>query len=175
MLTLNNVAIAVVFFLVGYITQLGYMKVRGHQIIVPHLASGSRTLTILSVILALICLTTIYNVDKNAKASAAQAEAAAECDRQFREALTYNTTVTSEQREISDRATQISRDRRQILDKMFVDIGNALPGDPARIPAIVKVYNDRARQLGVEYDDLIRYRGTLDAKRAPYPDPSCGR
>lgn len=163
----NYVFVSVGSFLAGNIVTLGYLKWRGYKIVIPHINSSSRNMTIFAIILALVTLATVLNQEANQRETE-------RCNNEFRAALKYNTEVTAEQRDVNDRAQKISRDRREILDEMFVDIGETIEGNPGRISDIVSTYNVRAQELGREYDELIAYRSSLDKKRTPYPEPSCG-
>ena len=163
----NYVLTAALSFLLGFITELGYLWIRGRRIILPFIPSTSRNFTLAAIALSIVVLFTVIQVS----ASDQEAE---KCDREFREALTYNTSVTAEQRRITDRAADISSDRRKLLDQTFVDLG-AVVGDFPAVRKVVSDYNTRARALSDEYERLQAEKSRLDKERKPYPDPECGR
>ena len=163
----NYILTAALSFLLGFITELGYLRFRGRRIILPFIPSTSRNFTLAAIALSTVVLFTVIQVS-------ASDQKAAECDREFREALTYNTSLTAEQRRISDRAADISSERRKLLDQTFVQIG-AVVGDFPAVRKVVSDYNTEARALADEYDRLQAEKTRLDADRKPYPDPECGR
>lgn len=163
----NYVLTAALSFLLGFITELGYLRFRGRRIILPFIPSTSRNFTLAAIALLIVVLFTVIQVS-------ASDEKSERCDREFREALTYNTSLTAEQRRISDRAADISSERRKLLDQTFVQIG-AVVGDFPAVRKVVSDYNTEARALSDEYDRLQAEKTRLDADRKPYPDPECGR
>ena len=163
----NYVLTAALSFLLGFIVELGYLRFRGRRITLPFIPSTSRNFTLAAIALSIVVLFTVIQVS-------ASDQKAAECDREFREALTYNTSLTAEQRRISDRAADISSERRKLLDQTFVQIG-AVVGDFPAVRKVVSDYNTEARALADEYDRLQAEKTRLDADRKPYPDPECGR
>lgn len=163
----NYLLVSAISFLLGFIIDLGYLHWRGHKIVMPFISASSRNFTIAAIVFSLIALMTVVNVSNSQEESA-------ECNRQFREALKYNTEVTAEQRDLNNRAADISADRRVLLDKTFVDIGTAI-GDPVKVRQVIGDYNVRAAGLAREYDRLIAQRQALDRNRKPYPEPECGR
>lgn len=164
----NYVFTAVVSFLCGYIVQLGWLKIRGRRILFPFISANSRNVTIGAIVLALVSLFTILNVQHTAD----QTE---DCNRQFRAALKYNTDVNGEQRDMNDRATAISAERRTVLDEAFARIGQSLPErDSAGVYRAINEYTVSASRLAREYDQLISDRNALNNNRKPYPEPSCG-
>ena len=164
---MNYVIVALVSFLIGFITELGYLYIRGRRILVPFISATSRNFTIAAVALSLVALMTIVNVQQSADKSA-------ECDRQFREALKHNTDLTSEQRDITNRARDIAADQRVLLDQLFAQLPAAL-GDAQKVQILVSDYNSRAAQLSKDFDRLIAYRNSLDKSHKSYPEPACGR
>lgn len=161
----NYVLTAALSFLLGFIAELGYLRIRGRRIIMLFIPSTSRNFTLAAIALSIVVLFTVIQV------SAADQEAE-KCDREFRQALAYNTSLTAEQRRISDRANDISADRRKLLDQTFVDLGASV-GDFPAVRKVVSDYNTRARALSDEYVEAEKSR--LDKERKPYPDPECGR
>lgn len=163
----NYVLTAALSFLLGFITELGYLRFRGRRIILPFIPSTSRNFTLAAIALSIVVLFTVIQ-------ASVSDEKSERCDREFREALTYNTSLTAEQRRISDRAADISSERRKLLDQTFVQIG-AVVGDFPAVRKVVSDYNTEARALADEYDRLQAEKTRLDADRKPYPDPECGR
>ncbi|UEA57314.1 hypothetical protein LK459_11715 [Gordonia otitidis] len=163
----NYVLTAALSFLLGFIAELGYLRIRGRRIILLFIPSTSRNFTLAAIALSIVVLFTVIQVSVSD-------QKAAECDREFREAITYNTSVTAEQRRITDRATDISSDRRKLLDQTFVDLG-AVVGDFPAVRKVVSDYNTQARALSDEYERLQAEKSRLDKERKPYPDPECGR
>ena len=163
----NYVLTAALSFLLGFITELGYLRFRGRRIILPFIPSTSRNFTLAAIALSIVVLFTVIQVSVSDEKSE-------RCDREFREALTYNASLTAEQRRISDRAADISSERRKLLDQTFVQIG-AVVGDFPAVWKVVSDYNTEARALADEYDRLQAEKTRLDADRKPYPDPECGR
>lgn len=163
----NYVLTAALSFLLGFIAELGHLRIRGRRIIMLFIPSTSRNFTLAAIALSIVVLFTVIQV------SAAD-EKSERCDREFREALTYNTSLTAEQRRISDRAADISSERRKLLDQTFVQIG-AVVGDFPAVRKVVSDYNTEARALADEYDRLQAEKTRLDADRKPYPNPECGR
>lgn len=164
---MNYLIVAVISFTLGFIVELGYLYVRGRRILVPFISATSRNFTIAAVVLSLVALMTVINVSN-------ASEKTAECNRQFREAIKYNTELTSEQHDINARATEISADRRILLDQTFTALTAALD-QPGRgdIQRVISNYNEKAATYAKEYDRLIAYRNSLDTKRKPYPEPTC--
>lgn len=152
---------------IGALIKWGYLRVKGIRVRVPYVDRSDASIGIAVVVITVLSLVTIVQTQINAD----QAE---ECNRQFRAALTYNTGLTAEQRELTNRANTISAQRRELLDHTFIDIGDAI-GEPDRIRQIVVSYNRDARTLSAEYEQLINDRTRLDQVRKPYPDPECGR
>lgn len=163
----NYVLTAALSFLLGFIAELGYLRIRGRRIIMLFIPSTSRNFTLAAIALSIVVLFTVIQVSTSD-------QKAAECDREFRQALAYNTSLTAEQRRISDRATDISSDRRKLLDRTFVDIGASV-GDVPAVRKVVSDYNTQARALSDEYERLQAEKSRLDKERKPYPDPECGR
>lgn len=163
----NYLIVGSICFLLGFIANIGVLRWRGHKIVVPFISATSRNFTIAAIVLSLVALLTVINM-------ANSSEQSARCNREFREALRYNTEVTSEQRDLNNRADAISAERRTILDQTFVDIGASL-GDPKKVQKVIADYNLRAATLAREYDRLIAERAALDRNRKPYPEPECGR
>lgn len=166
---MNYAIVAMVAFLLGYITEIGVLMIRGRRILVPFISASSRNFTLAAVALSLVALLTIVNIQTTNDEAAA-------CDRQFREALRYNTDLTAEQRDLNARATQISADRRVLLDKLFANLPTAIESSGrTSVYQLVSNYNVQAAQLAREYDRLIAYRNSLDKTRKPYPEPTCGK
>lgn len=163
----NYVLTAALSFLLGFIAELGYLRIRGRRIILLFIPSTSRNFTLAAIALSIVVLFTVIQVS-------ASDQKAEKCDREFRQALAYNTSLTAEQRRISDRATDISSDRRKLLDRTFVDIGASI-GDVPAVRKVVTDYNTQARALSDEYERLQAEKMRLDQDRKPYPDPECGR
>lgn len=161
------ILVSVVSFLLGFIVELGVLRIRGRRIILPFISSTSRNFTIAAIALSVITLGTVIN-------AAVTQDHIDQCNREVREALTYNVNISDQQRQLNDRASGISADRRKLLDKTFISIGEAL-GNPDRVRAIVTEYNTEARALSTEYEHLQEERAKLDQDRKPYPDPRCGR
>lgn len=164
----NYVLTAALSFLLGFIAELGYLRIRGRRIIMLFIPSTSRNFTLAAIALSIVVLFTVMQV------SAADQEAE-KCDREFRQALAYNTSLTAEQRRISDRANDISADRHKLLDQTFVDLGASVGDFPAVRKVVVSDYNTQARALSDEYERLQAEKSRLDKERKPYPDPECGR
>lgn len=154
-------------FLLGFIIELGYLRIKGRRIILPFIPSTSRNFTLAAIALSVVVPFTVIQVSVSSTKST-------QCDREFRQALAYNTSLTAEQRSINDRATAISADRRKLLDQTFIDLGAAI-GNPDRVREIVTGYNAQARALSEEYERLQAEKTRLDQDRKPYPDPECGR
>jgi hypothetical protein len=157
---------------VGMLIKFGYLHIRGRRILIPFVSHSSRNFTIVGVVLVTLSLLTIVNVELNARESA-------ECDRQFRAALTYNVGVTREQDEITERARGISAERRALLDDTFIRIGRSLSADDpvqrtAGVNDAVDHYVREAKTLSQDYDELLKYRDGLNSKRKAYPEPLCG-
>lgn len=154
-------------FCLGVIVELGYLRIRGHKIVIPYIPVRSRNFTILSILLSVISLVTVVTVYVNT-------ERVDECSRQFRQALAYNTAITMEQREIDARASALYSLRRDLLDRAFLSIGQNI-NNKSKIIEAINNYNVEIKDITKEYDDLIRYKDSLDASRKPYPEPQCGR
>ncbi|MCF8605162.1 hypothetical protein L5I01_17550 [Gordonia sp. HY442] len=169
MFGLDYIVVGVSGFVLGMIAEWGILKVKGHRVTLPFISSTSRNFTIMAILLAVISLGTIYNVEKTSSA-------AADCNRQFREALAYNTAVARETRDVQDRARSITTERRQLLDSTFTKVALALddPTRPNAAAEAIKEYVEQSGQLTKRYDDLTAYQQTLDKDRRAYPEPNCG-
>lgn len=152
---------------IGALIKWGYLRVKGIRVRVPYVDRSDASIGIAVVVITILSLVTIIQTQVNQ-------DRAEECNRQFRAALTYNTGLTAEQRDLTNRANTISAERRELLDRTFIDIGNAI-GDPDAIRQVVVTYNQDARRLSQQYEQLIADRSGLDQARKPYPDPACGR
>lgn len=166
----NYIIVGSAGFLVGLMVEFGYLRIMGHRIILPFITGSSRNFTIAAVLLAMISLTTIYNVERTATATA-------ECNEQFRAALKYNTDIAAETREISDRVRDLQVQRRRALDEAFAHIGESVrrpDRDRSGTAEAVERYNIAARILSERYDKLVAYQAELNRNRKSYPEPSCG-
>ena len=162
----NYLGVGVIGFLVGQIVTFGYMRARGRRIVLPFIENTSRNFTIGVIVMGLICTSGVWS-------SMQKSEDTARCNREFRDAIKYNSDVTSEQRDMNDRAAAISRERRTVMDQMFIQIGGSI-GDPAKVQDVIADYNTRVARLSRDYDKLIADRNALNRTRTGYPAPSCG-
>ena len=154
-------------FCLGALIEFGYLHIRGHKIVIPYIPIRSRNFTILAIMLSVISLVTIVTVQVNMDGVNA-------CNRQFRQALAYNNAISVEQRQIDARASALYSHRRDLLDRGFLSIGQNI-NDRLKIIEAINDYNVAIKDITKEYDDLIRYKDSLDASRKPYPEPQCGR
>lgn len=162
-----DIAVFLSGVVIGGLVKWGYCRIKGIRVRVPYIDRSDASIGIAVVVITVLSLVTIIQAQVNQ-------DRAEECNRQFQAAIAYNTGLTSEQRDLTGRANEISAQRRELLDRTFIDIGNAI-GDPDAIRRVVVAYNQDARMLSQQYEKLIADRSSLDQARKPYPDPECGR
>ena len=152
----------------GFMTSVGYYHSKGHRIILPVISKTSRNFTVMVIALALMSLATIVQTEHNA----AQSE---QCDRQFREALRYNTDIAAQERGLADRERTVNADARTALADWFAAIITLPAGQRDEGIRVTIEYNDRAAEVATKLQDLEHERETLAEARTPYPEPSCGK
>lgn len=152
---------------VGHIIEIGWLKVRGHRILVPYVSARSRNVTVAAILFAVISLVTVVQVDRSSQRSA-------ECNRQFRDALAHNAGVSDEQRALAERITEITQERWTEQDKLFTRLGKNSTR-PDEILRMINEYNGVVGGLSAEYSALLAERDQKDQSRKPYPEPECGR
>lgn len=104
----SYVLVAAVGMVFGFVLELGYAHIRGRRIIVPFIPSSSRNFTIGGIAFGIVALVTVIQVNVSDAREA-------QCNREQRAALAYNTGVTAEQRALNDKAAQISAARYDAL------------------------------------------------------------
>ena len=161
----NYVIVGAGGFLTGLMVELGYLKVKGRRILLPFISPTARNFTIAAILLAVISLTTVYNVDRTGRE-------AAECDRQFREALRYNTNLTAQQRQLDEHEDALDGKTRENLNRALREVA-AAAGREEAFAAIAR-YNDVAAGIDAEFVRLYQEREQINADRKPYPEPTCG-
>ncbi|QDF17973.1 hypothetical protein SEA_CLARK_24 [Gordonia phage Clark] len=162
----NYVIVGAGGFLTGLMVELGYLKVKGRRILLPFISPTARNFTIAAILLAVISLTTVYNVDQTGRE-------AAECDRQFREALRYNTNLTAQQRQLDEHEDALDGKTRENLNRALRNVA-AAAGHREDVLAAITNYNEVAAAIDAEFDQLYVEREQINAERKPYPEPTCG-
>ncbi|QOC55722.1 membrane protein [Gordonia phage Archimedes] len=163
---MNYLIVALVSFSIGFITELGYLYIRGRRILVPFISATSRNFTIAAVALSLVALMTIVNVQQSADKSE-------ECDRQFREALKYNTDLTAQQRTLDEHEDALDAQARRNINRVIREVSEST-SRPDSLRALVG-YNTQAAILDREYAKVDAERVRLNNSRKTYPEPTCGR
>ncbi|MDJ0010086.1 hypothetical protein [Gordonia alkanivorans] len=162
----NYAIVGIGGFLVGLMVEIGYLKVRGRRILLPFISPTARNFTIAAILLAVISMTTVYNVDRTGRE-------AAECDRQFREALRYNTNLTAQQRQLDEHEDTLDGKTRENLNRALRNVASAA-GSRVDVLAAITNYNKEAAVIDAEFVRLYEEREQINADRKPYPEPSCG-
>lgn len=164
----NYLLVSAISFLFGFVIEVGWLHWRGHRVLVPFISSSSRNITIAAIAVAMMSLLTIVNVQH-------QADRTAECDKQFREALKWNTDIAADQRRLDDEAREKTADRRKLLDDTFSNMSQAITrGDSAAVRQVIADYNAKVQILTNESDKIASERAAVDRTRKPYPEPTCG-
>lgn len=163
---INYLLVGLIGFLTGTIVSFGYRKIRGRRVILPFIENTARNITIGAVVLGLLSLTTVYNVNRSDRERES-------CEREFRTALTYNTEVTAQQRDLDAREDGLDGETRRNLNSTLRRIVTS-PSDAYTLE-VVADYNRRAAEIDAEFVKLDRERLRLEEDRVPYPEPTCGQ
>jgi hypothetical protein len=118
--------------------------------------------------LALASLFTIVQVER----SASQAEA---CQVEFRRALTYNTGLAAQDRELDDAERRATTKARDVNSEWFTAVLALPPGDRAEGIRITEERNRKDAEARAEIEAIAHRRDELSSARAPYPEPTCGK
>lgn len=156
----------------GFMVQVGWYEFHGRRVIVPFISRSARNFTIIAMALAVLSFATIVQ-------SFVNANRAEDCDRQFREALAYNTELNSGTRALDDRQRQAQDDSRRATANLVKDLATRIstPPPPTRDETvdILNVYNAKAKTVAETLERIDAERDALNAARKPYPEPTCGR
>ncbi|GGF39232.1 hypothetical protein GCM10007298_38660 [Williamsia phyllosphaerae] len=163
---MSAISVSIVSFFLGFATKAGYLRVQGQRVRVPIIERSRVSFSMLVVVMLSLSLATIFQVQGVISSSE-------DCNRQFRTALTYNADINTEQRNLANRAQDISGDRRVLLDALVAEIGRDI-SKPGAVMVAIDTYNAKASKLSAEYDALIKERQNIDKNRKPYAAPSCG-
>lgn len=159
-------------FLTGVTVQFGYLKAHGKRIVLPFISNSSRTITMAAIGLALLSLFTIVQVERS------DAERTS-CQTQFQEALAYNTMLNKQDRDLATRERAASAESRDAIGDLILDItgvyGRTPPATQEETLQIFGVYNQRQAAVTEEFAQVDRDREEINTKRAPYPEPACGK
>lgn len=164
--------VAVLGFVTGFAFRLGSLKVGGKEIVVPFIASSSRNFTLCAIGLALLSLFTIVQVDRNNAQTT-------DCQVQFQTALSYNTTLTAQERDLNQRKDAVEQAARESISQLVLDITNSATVQPPMTPQerlqYFIEYNKRSAEQKQQLADIEKERKEITASRAPYPEPQCGK
>lgn len=156
----------------GFMVQVGWYEFHGRRVIVPFISRSARNFTIIAMALAVLSFATIVQ-------SFVNSNRAEDCDRQFREALAYNTDLGASTRDLDTRERMARDDGRVAIADLVRDLSLRLTTPPpptANDTAVLLArYNDRAEDVAKRLDRVATERNAVNAQRAPYPEPTCGQ
>jgi hypothetical protein len=161
---MSAIAVSIVSFFLGFATKAGYLRVQGQRVRVPIVERSRVTFSLMVVVMLSLSLVSSFQVQR-------AIDGAEDCNRQFRNALTYNATVNREDRSLTDDKESALTARRTALDDLIASLG------PDRIASAeaVQGYNATARDVERRLSQINDRQMQLQATRAQYPDPTCGR
>jgi cell division protein FtsB len=169
---LSYAIVAVLGFVTGFAFRLGSLKIHGKEVVVPFIASSSRNFTLCAIGLALLSLFTIVQVDRNNAQTT-------DCQVQFQTALSYNTTLTAQERDLNQRKDAVEQAARESISQLVLDITNwATTSPPPTIEQRLQrfqEYNKQSAEQKQALDNIEHERNEITAARAPYPEPKCGK
>lgn len=159
-------------YALGAVTQYRWASVRGRRLLVPYIPDSGRRVTLVLLVLAVVTTGTVLS-------GALERHKSAECAREFRHALSYQSALADEDRSLDRRFRELYEIRTDASDDMVEALAGS--GDGGEYdPEVVRV--ELSKYLGVvDREHLERER--LDEKRAdierereanPIPPIKCG-
>lgn len=158
------IVVCIISYLAGAMTKLGYYQWKGRKVLLPFVSATSRNYTIAAVVFGLLATYTFVTVSVDQARND-------ECNRQFREALAYNTMVNSQDRDLTNRLDDIASRKEADLDRVI----GAVAADPFNSPTALREYNDRIDDYNLERAKIGEERRQIADTRLPYPEPTCGK
>lgn len=164
--------VAVLGFVTGFAFRLGSLKIGGKEVVVPFIASSSRNFTLCAIGLALLSLFTIVQVDRNNAQTT-------DCQVQFQTALSYNTTLTAQERDLNQRKDAVEQAARENIADLVLGLTKSITSVPPQTPEdriqLLIQFNQKSAQQKQEIENIENERKQITANRAPYPEPKCGK
>ena len=164
-MTWVSLAVFVAGVVLGALVKAGYLRIKGVRVKVPYVDRSDASVAVAVIVITILSLVTIV------QAQAAQ-ERNDQCNKQFRDALTYNSALNIEYRELDRARDNALQDRREAFDHMMraIDPRTRVASEPA-----IDAYNESAARVNAQLVEIEQRQTGADAARKPYPDPECGR
>ncbi|WP_287004679.1 MULTISPECIES: hypothetical protein [Gordonia] len=164
-MTWVSLAVFVAGVVLGALVKAGYLRIKGVRVKVPYVDRSDASVAVAVIVITILSLVTIV------QAQAAQ-ERSDQCNKQFRDALTYNSALNIEYRELDRARDKALQDRREAFDRMMqaIDPRTRVASEPA-----IDAYNESAARVNAQLVEIEQRQTAADASRKPYPDPECGR